>query len=292
MNIPFSTPSKQTRKGLHSILFLILVSLLTSCSALSLTYHYADWLMFWRIDHYFDVSSYQKPVLQTHLTQLHSWHREQEIPRYVSFLQTIHRHWQDGFTQQELDEIFDQYAVLRGRLASQVALESIEFLTTVNTVQVQHLEETMQAENQELLTELGEDPETRKVNRVEKILDWLRSWLGEIPPAQKQQFTEVIEQYPDTIDQWLEFRRYRQHQFTTLLRSGADAQTIETQVHDWLVTPEKDAPPSYIQFVSYRNRHLKKAMLKIDRMITRDQREHASDRLKDLIEDVHQMSMP
>jgi len=84
MHFPFSTSSKQTRKWAHSILFLILVSLLTSCSALSLTYNYADWLMYWRIDQYFDVSSYQKPVLQTHLTQLHSWHREQEIPRYVS----------------------------------------------------------------------------------------------------------------------------------------------------------------------------------------------------------------
>ena len=234
----------------------------------------------------------REPVLQTHLTQLHSWHREQEIPRYVSFLQTIHRHWQDGLTQQELDEIFDQYAVLRERLGSQVASESVEFLTTVNSDQVQHLEEVMQAENQELLTEFGEDPQSRKVQRVEKVLDWLRTWLGDIPPVQRKRISEVIEQYPDTIDQWLEYRAYRQHQFTTLLRSGADAPTIEKQVHDWLVTPGRDAPYSYADVARNRKRHLKKTILAIDGMVTHDQRQHASDRLNDLIEEVHQMSMP
>ncbi|UCE63392.1 MAG: hypothetical protein JSU59_11100 [Nitrospirota bacterium] len=286
MRVQQLTPSRQTRKGLHSLLFLILVGLLTSCSALSLTYHYADWLLFWRVDHYFDLSSYQKPVLQTHLTHLHSWHREQEIPRYVAFLETIHRHWQDGLTQQELDEIFDQYAVLRGRLGSQVASESVEFLNTVNSEQILHLEEVMQAENEEWLAELGEDLQTRKANRVERVLGWLRTWFGEIPPDQEQGFTEVIEQYPDTIDQWMEFRRYRQQQFATLLRSNADSQALEKQVHDWLVTPEKDAPPSYIEYVSYRNRNLKETILAIDLMVTPVQRQHGSDRLQNLIQEV------
>jgi len=292
MSIPFSTSSNQIRKGLHYILFLFLVCLLTSCSALSLTYHYADWLLYWRVDHYFDLSSNQKPVLQTHLTHLHSWHRKQEIPRYVAFLETIRRHWQDGLTQQELDEIFDQYAVLRGRLGSQVASESVEFLTTVKSEQIHHLEEVMQAENQEWLTELGEDPQTRKVKRVERVLDWLRTWLGHIPPGQRQDFTGVVERYPDTIDQWMEFRRYRQQQFATLLRSDSDSPTLEKQVHELLVTPEKDAPASYLQYVSYRNRHLKEAILGIDSMVTPDQRQHASDRLQHLIEEVHQMGKP
>ncbi|MDX1412166.1 MAG: DUF6279 family lipoprotein, partial [Nitrospirales bacterium] len=222
MSVPYPTFSKQTRKGLYSILFFILVGLLTSCSALSLTYHYADWLVYWRVDQYFDLSPYQKPVLQTHLTHLHSWHREQEIPRYVDFLGTIQRHWQDGLTQQELDEIFDQYAVLRGRLGSQVASESVEFLSTIKSEQIHHLEEVMRTENQEWLTELGEDLQTRKANRIERVLGWLRTWFGEIPPDQELSFTEVIEQYPDTIDKWMAFRRYRQEQFASLLRSDWD----------------------------------------------------------------------
>lgn len=277
---------------MQSILFLILASLLTSCSALSLTYHYADWLLYWKIDQYFDVAPSQKPLLQTHLTQLHSWHREQEVPRYVAFLKTIHQNWQGGLTQQELDEIFDQYAVLRGRLGSQVASESVEFLATVNSDQVRHLEEAMQTENQELLAELGEDPATRRVNRVGRVLNWLRTWLGEIPPNQQEQFKEVIERYPDTTNQWLEFRRHRQHEFTMLLKSDADVQTLEKQVHDWLVTPEKDAPPSYIRIVSYRKRHLKQTILAIDRKVTPFQRRHASDRLQALIEEVHNLSKP
>ena len=281
--------SPKTRQGLHFLVVLLLLGLLSSCSALSLTYHYADWLVYWKVDHYFDISSYQKPVLQTHLTHLHSWHRKQEIPRYVAFLQTIHRHWQDGLTQQELDDIFHQYANLRGRLGSQVASESVEFLTTINSEQVHHLEEVMEAENEEWLAELGEDLQTRKANRVERVLGWLRSWFGEISQDQERAFTEVIEQYPDTIDQWMEFRRYRQQQFATLLKSDADPQSLEQQVHEWLVTPEKDAPPSYGEYVSHRDRNLKVTILAIDTLVNPDQRQHASDWLQNLIEEVHQM---
>ena len=277
------------KKNFHLLIFVVFFGLLTSCSALSLTYHYADWLVYWRIDHYFDVSSYQKPVLQTHLTHLHTWHRQHEIPRYVGFLQTIHRHWQDGLTQEELDDIFDHYKVLRSRLGSQVATESVEFLMTVNSEQIRHLEEAMQIENEEWLAEFGEDVETRKANRVERVLDWLSTWLGKIPPDQEQQFTGVIEQYPDTIDQWMEFRRYRQRQFTHLLKSHADSQAIEQQVHDWLVTPEIDAPPSYMEYISYRNRKLKETILAIDTQVTSDQRQHANDWLKNLIDEVNQM---
>ena len=292
MGIPFLTFSKQTRKALYSILFFIFVGLLTSCSALSLTYHYADWLVYWRVDHYFDLSPYQKPVLQTHLTHLHSWHREQEIPRYVAFLETIQEHWQDGLTQQELDEIFDGYAVLRGRLGSQVASESVEFLTTIKSEQIRHLENVMEAENEEWLVELGEDLPTRKDNWAERVLGWLRSWFGEISHDQEQAFAEVIKQYPDTIDQWMEFRRYRQQQFANLLKSDPDPQSLEQQVHDWLVTPEKDAPHSYVEFVNYRNQNMKKTILGIDTLVTPDQRQHASDWLQNLIDEVQQMGRP
>ncbi len=292
MGIPFSTFCNQIRKGLHSILFFILVGLLTSCSALSLTYHYADWLVYWRVDHYFDLSPYQKPVLQTHLTHLHSWHRAQEIPRYVAFLETIQRHWEDGLTQQELDEIFDQYVVLRGRLGAQVASESVEFLSTVKSEQIRHLEEVMRAENQEWLTELGEDPQTRKSKRVERVLSWLRTWLGKIPPDQQKDFTEVVEQYPDTIDQWMEFRRYRQQQFATLLKSNWAPSTFEKAIYDLLVAPEKTAPASYSRYVSYRNQHLKEAILGIDSFVTPDQRQYGSGRLQNLIEEVQQMGKP
>ena len=292
MNVSLSIPAKRSRKPIHSFLFIILAGLLTSCSTLTLTYNYADWLLFWRIDHYFDVSAYQKPVLETHLTQLHSWHREQEIPRYVAFLQMIHRHWQDGLTQPELDEIFDRYDILRDRLGSRVASECVEFLTTVNPRQVEHLETVMQTENQELLFDIGADSDTRTAKRVERALGWLRFWLGDLSSAQKRRFTQVIEQYPDTTDQWLEYRVYRQQQFTTLLKSGADKQTLENQVHDWLVTPEKDAPLSYAEVSKHRKQHLKVGILAIDRMVTPDQRRYASRRLRNLIEEFQQMGMP
>ena len=75
---------------------LVLFSLLgalTACSRLSLTYNFADWIVYWKIDKYFDVSSQQKPLLNSRLAHFHSWHRQKEIPHYVRFFRTLLYYW-------------------------------------------------------------------------------------------------------------------------------------------------------------------------------------------------------
>ena len=274
------------RRPLLVVLPLVLSCILTGCSTLSWTYNYADWLLYWKVDQYFDVTSSQKPLLQTHLTQLHSWHRSKEVPRYVSFLQTISHYWEDGLTRQEIDHIFQHYQDLRGRLGSRLASESAEFLVTVNSSQIQNFAQVIQQENFELLNEIGQDPNTRKVRRVESVLEWLEEWVGGFPSWQEQRIRHLIEQFPDTTEPWFQYRRQRQREFITLLRSPVDHSSVEHQIREWLTVPEKGAPLTYVEAAQQREQALKRTILTIDRMLSSQQRKYTSQRLSHLIQEL------
>ena len=274
-------------RGTHLVVLpLVLSGILTGCSTLSWTYNYADWLLYWKVDQYFDVTSSQKPLLQTHLTQLHSWHRNKEVPRYVAFLQTINDYWDNGLTPQEVDNIFQQYQDLRGRLGSRLASESAEFLVTVNSSQIQNFEQVIQEENSDLLNEIGKDPDTRKVRRVESVLEWLEEWVGGFSSMQEQHIRHLIEQFPDTTEPWLQYRKQRQREFITLLESPVDHSYVEHQIREWLTVPEKGAPPIYIEAAQQREQALKRTILTIDRMLSSQQRKYTSQRLSNLIQEL------
>ena len=284
--IPIPISVLRKRETLEVVLPLFLICVLTGCSTLSLTYNYADWLLYWKVDQYFDVSSSQKPLLQTHLTQLHSWHRSKEVPRYVSFLQTIYDYWGNGLTPQEVDHLFQQYQDLRERLGSRLASESVEFLVTVNSSQVQNFAQVIQQENFELLNKIGEDPKTRTAKRVESVLEWLEEWLGNLSDTQEQRIRQLIEQFPDTTEPWLQYRRQRQREFITLLNSHADHSFIERQIREWLIIPEKGAPLTYVAAAQQRQQALKRSILTIDHMISSQQRNHTAKKLSNLIQEL------
>ena len=286
VKIPLLLSLRRNRETLAVVLPFLLSWVLTGCSTLSLTYNYADWLLYWKVDQYFDVSSSQQPLLKTHLTQLHSWHRSKEVPRYVSFLQTISHYWENGLTPQEVDHLFQQYQDLRGRLGSRLASESVEFLATVNSSQIQNFAQVITQENFELLKQIGEDPKTRKAKRVESVLEWLEEWLGDFSYGQEQGIRQLIEQFPDTTESWLQYRRQRQREFITLLESQADHSFIERQIREWLIIPEKGAPLPYVAAAQQRRQALKRTILTIDQMISSQQRHHTGQKLSNLIQEL------
>ena len=281
---------RNSRLLLTQAFIVSITGLLSSCSTLSVTYDYADWILYWKVDQYFDVSPEQESLLENRLNTLHSWHRKEEIPRYVSYLKDIHQYWQDGLTHEEVDQTLQRYETLRNRFLQRLASDSAVFLATVNTQQVQHLEHRIQVENQKLLTRIGIDADERRENRVTSALDWLHDWLGDISSHQEHLITNLVARFPDTTQAWLQFRTSRQRELLTFLRSKPQTTLIKHKVHDWLVVPEKDAPSSFIAATQKRKQSFKATILAIDRLVTPEQRLYASQRLEVLIQELEEMT--
>ncbi|MDA2912048.1 DUF6279 family lipoprotein, partial [Nitrospiraceae bacterium AH_259_D15_M11_P09] len=91
------------------LLLWLACSLLTGCSTLSLAYNFADWILLWKIDGYFDISAEQERFLEERLTELHTWHRIETLPLYAAFLRRVQEQWRDGLTRDEIDGIVATY---------------------------------------------------------------------------------------------------------------------------------------------------------------------------------------
>src|SRR5512141_2690507 len=76
-----------------------LLVLLAGCSILSV-YRYADWLILWQVDHYFDLTADQRHDLTQRLTPLLARHRQEAIPQYEAFLTQMRQRLERGLTSQ------------------------------------------------------------------------------------------------------------------------------------------------------------------------------------------------
>ncbi len=259
---------------------------LANCSTLSLTYQYADWLVYWKVDHYFDVNTEQQAFLNNQIGAFKKWHKTEEIPRYISFLTYIKTQWHDGFSQQELDSIFIMYQSLWKSLSLRLAAASTPFLTTLNADQLTSLQQTIRDDNQELLDqrmENGLDPIEQK---VEKVSDRLEDWLGSLTLEQKLQIDQHIRNLPDTFQVWFDNRIRRQKFFISLLKQQANEKRLQQEIGQLLSTPEQGASDAYIATMQQQKSGIFSTIMAIDQIISPQQREHATDQIGKILQEL------
>jgi Family of unknown function (DUF6279) len=274
----------------RALLYSALGALLTGCSALTLTYTYAPRLLLWKIDRYFQLSDEQDKLVKGRLADLHTWHRQTELPRYAEFLRQVQDRWRDGVSAEEIEWVFDTFAKLRAELAGRVASAGAVFLPTVDAKQIKHLDRVMQRDNREWLSQAGARAEERAAKRAKTVLGWLRDWLGALTPEQEALVARLVREMPDRLEETLAYRTQRQQQIIQLLQSKPNADVIEHALSEWLATPEKNSPPAYALSVQQFRQEVKKTVLAIDRTVTPRQRNHATDKLQKLITEIQRLA--
>ena len=90
-----------------------LLVLLAGCSFTFLAYSYADRIILWELDHYFDLTSEQRNDLGLRLKSLLARHRHEAIPQYEAGLVQIRQRFEQGLTGQDIDWVYATYDRLR-----------------------------------------------------------------------------------------------------------------------------------------------------------------------------------
>lgn len=268
-----------------------MLGLTLGCS-LGLVYNYADWLALWRLDGYFDLTSSQKRFLGARLTRILERHRAEALPKYRDALVALQDALHDGLTEAEVDWVFDAYTELRKDLFELLVEDGAEFLASVDERQLRYLARRFERENRELAERLALEPETRLAERASDTLEWLEDWLGPLSAEQEARVRTMSLALPDTLAAWLDYRRDRQRMFLALARRSAGAKRpLSRPLREWLVYPERGAPPAYLAAREDLRRQVTRMALAIDRMITSQQRRHLLVELEDLIDDLCELTV-
>jgi len=279
-----------THRALPSLACLLLLGLLTGCSVLSIAYDYADWIVLWRLDHYFNTSPEQEEYLQDRVGRLHQWHRTQELPLYADFLRHIQEEVKIGLSPESLETLWRDYQDLRAHLAEQLAFHGAQFLLNLQTEQHAYFRTVLQQENQALRKEVGDTPEERVMHRIDSVLDILEFWVGNVTIEQVAAVKSFMQHFPDTTQEYLLYREFRQQQLLDILAQVKDATLIEHHVARWMNASGQDNASPYSEGVQRWQDAVKRVIIHIDHILTPRQRHHAVKKLQQFIDELDRLS--
>ena len=220
----------------HVILALAIAMTLTGCGS-QFAYNNLSLISAWYLDDYVELTKAQKPLYKSRLEQLHSWHRQQELPEYRRLLIEL----RDHLNQDALDPVFlnQQVTAIRQRwqiLLNQASPYLAELAVTLSDQQVDQLLRALNTRNKTRLDEADTPKEHRTefVKRIEK-------WMGPLTQAQRQQVEAIADQHPDMTEMTVKAHRVFQTALGEQLNTRADTAFIERfteQLQNPLATSE------------------------------------------------------
>jgi hypothetical protein len=173
------------RLVLFLFLPIVLAASLAACSTVRLSYDNADWLLARMAGRYVDLSDGQARAFKTGLSQIHAWHRAEELPRYAQVFDQAAGRLARGLSRQDVE-----WAVqaVRGRarvLGEQAAGEIAPVLRTLSDRQVAEMEREFDEDNRRFAqTHLKGDGSRLTARRADWLCEKLEDWLGELSAAQ------------------------------------------------------------------------------------------------------------
>ncbi|GAB4347938.1 MAG: hypothetical protein Kow006_08100 [Gammaproteobacteria bacterium] len=268
---------------------LVMVSLLTGCSATQLAYRNADFLLTRYALRTLDLNGEQKRDLENRLERWLVWHREQQAPRLLSRLSAARHLVTDGLTREESGWLI---TTLRGSYKEVVAglvPVAAETLLSLSPDQIDELERSFREENEKFHSKvLAEEAVRREQDRFEWFEKQLERWVGDLNPEQAAWLKTQLLRYPSTAELWQRYREVQQDRLVALLRRGAGRAELIDFLHGWSVE-RRDLPPRYARARKELYDELPERLVEFDRLLTDRQRRYLNDRLRFFEEVVAEM---
>lgn len=275
-----------------TLILIIVLTGVTGCSRFlyKKAYDNADQILLNRIDHYFNLRSDQEETVQTIITLTHQWHRKSELPRYVSTLTAIQQTITDGWNEEEVRWLMREVKQHRKRLIDRQIPDAAKFLATVSDEQIDHLQMRFDESNEKLRERAQLPRDERFAERIERVLENCETIFGQLSYEQRKRITALTRTLPETTPARLKYRQTFQRRFIQLLRRRPSAKEIESRLTRWLLQDQFDLSPHYAEKMRAWERTFINMLVGLDAIMTRENKQHAVQKLSEWIEDFRELS--
>lgn len=255
---------------------------LAGCSLVRLGYGQLDTIAAWRADHYFDLDAKQKDEFRSRFRRLHDWHRREQLPDYARFLDEAAVRVQKGITHEDVHWIVRSVRARYAELAKRGAPDAAALLATVTPAQIESLKRRLTEDNQKFVREhrLDGTPDERDRERARRSLEQIREWVGALTPEQEQRIAELTRALPAHEALRHEDRLRRQREFIALLADRGDTAQFSARLGQWMVDLEYGRSPDLSHRMAESWKKRAEFYAAVDRLLTREQREHFVRRLQ------------
>lgn len=264
---------------MKKISFVLFCFWISSCSLAEVAYNNLDWYVVWQVNKFIDLDAGQERFVTKAAEDYLSWHRSEEMPQYRDMLIRMRNMSADSLTQIEVDSIF---AILKERiliLMESASDETGELLLSLTPAQLDEMEKRMEKVNRRYETEDGDDDESIKLKRAERIRNRAEDWVGRLTTGQAEWVAQYAMQMPTSTSHWLEHRRWRQKQLLNILRGNSTAEEKKLAIHLWVTRPEDGRSDEYIKVDKNVREALTRFILEMDRRLEPFQRKRLQENL-------------
>ena len=268
-------------------IFLIAVVLM-SCGP-RLVYPHLDWLIPWYLSDYISLDSDQKSMLGDRLSKLLDWHCRTQLPAYATTLrelrQDLARH-SGQLNPAMLQAYSARLTVLWKELLQQIGPDITAILATATDAQIDELFVNLEKQNQKFKKEYVDLPPDELVqNRAERMVKRAKYLISKLNAEQKQAVTDWSSQLTPIAEDWLQNRRVVQAEARRLMASRHTDPGFKAAMQEFIINPEHMRSADYQRKIDINTTVTINFLVKLDRLLTTEQRSYLLDRLDSLAAD-------
>ena len=290
----------QFRKLRHIIggLLLVLLTLgLSGCSAVKLSYNNAPELLYWWLDSYLDLNDTQSLQLRSDLTALQAWHRQMELPLYLSTLEQLQGLAVTPASSPQVCTLYDQVGPRLRALLDQVEPTLVALAPTLTATQLEHLAHQFDKRNQKWRAEwLDSSAPERNARRVKQLTDRAEHFYGRLEESQLAALrTSVARSHFDPNLKYRETQRRQQDMLQTLRQLQADpgpAASVKAAIHALLERAQNSPAGDYRNYAALLVQEYCGVVATLHNNATPAQRQRLLETLQDYAADARSLMAP
>jgi hypothetical protein len=218
----------------HALLWVALPALLglSGCSTIKVVYNNSDDLMYWWLDGYLDLQDAQKQFARDSLSELHRWHRQQQLPDYVALLKRIQTMAPNDITAAQVCAVTEDMRTSFVTLLRFVEPANAQLAAQLKPEQLQAMRKKFDKTNKTWRSDwLEPDADSRLRYRTKQALNRLEDFYGRLDKPQRDVLQTWLSQSAfDPAISYAERERRQADTIQTLQRIARDhANPAQTQ---------------------------------------------------------------
>ncbi len=164
--------------------------LLTSCSTLKLVYNQSEDFTYWWLDGYVDFDSAQKDFTLQALKDIHQWHRNNELPKYLALLDRLGDASRQDITPAQACEVIDEVKTHALTLFHYAEPASAQLVLQFKPQQLRNIQKRYDKSNKSWREDFLDGSEAKRLKfRTNKALDQLEDLYGDLSEPQLRLLT-------------------------------------------------------------------------------------------------------
>ncbi|MEZ8056133.1 DUF6279 family lipoprotein [Vibrio atlanticus] len=224
--------------------WLVLLScfLFSGCGT-KFAYNNISWFAVSYIEDFVSLSNSQESELEERLDLLQQWHKETQLPLYISQLEVIlntdRSDMSSAFITEQSDQIKDHIRSIVSKFSPDIYALSMQFNPKQDKEFLKNFRGKQQEYYEERLSLDDEDSRERYRSRIE---DRLERWLGTVSKEQKKIILAWSQKWVNTNDNWRQYQNNTYQDLSTLMEKKSDLDIAQPIIMNLLLNNETYYP--------------------------------------------------